>query len=480
MVANTRVDIPVGMVSYAENYYLDDGVWIPRPGTVSLGQPGGANKIQGIINYVELDGTQHFLVFSNADMFEYNWGAGTWAQTDLNLVGVTVDPGEDLEFSNSRGRLVVTDGVNTPWMVEPDGLGGWTFTVLGNAPIAAGCDIYYNKVFFYAIPAEENEFEWSDEADPANGYEAENQVWEFAQRDSGRILAMRALNEAMLIFKEDSASMLMGQVDANFQTNAVREGLSETEGVIGRRVPVVYEGDVYVLSQEGPRVARGGQRWEQLEMLNGVDVLEDVWSGINRNAWSNAIGFVDTQRAHVGWLVPRASSTDLNYAIVYAVRDGAFFIFQFPSAWDVTAVAEVEDDNGVEFMMFGTEDGYVYKYDPSLTDDNGSDLPTTLRSRPYGREMPSVEKRLVEVHLRLYQTGDLTGLIRPVSDGVVGDGRRFGLALGSAAARRRLFRAGMNVAGREPGWELYIPSGCPVSVETAMTFLTNMGAYGNV
>lgn len=479
MLSNARADVPVSMVSYAENYFLDDGVWVPRPGTVSLGRPGGANRIQGIVNFVELDGTQHLLVFSNADMHEYNWGTGLWTTTDLNAAGVTVDPSEDLEFVNSRGRLVVTDGVNTPWMVNWTGA-AWNFTVLANAPVADGVELYYAKAFFYDIPAEENEFEWSDEADPANGYEANDQVWEFAQRDSGRIVAMRALNELMVILKEDSASMLMGAVDDQFRTNAVREGLSETEGCVGRRAAVVYEGDVYVLSQEGPRIAVGGQRWQNLEVMNGVDVLEDIWSGINRSEWQNAIGFVDSQRAHVGWLIPRGSGTDLNYAIVYAVRDGAFQIFQFPAAWDITAVAEVEDDEGNEYLLIGTEDGYVYQYGGSATDDAGTAIPTTLRSRPYGRSMPSVEKRLVEVHLRLYQTGDLVGELRPVVDGVVGSGKRFGLALGNADPRRRLFRAGMNVVGREPGWELYVASGTPVSVEAATTFLTNVGAYGNV
>lgn len=481
MVSNERVTVPVGYVSLAQNFYLDDGVYVPRDGLIALGQPAEA-RVQGIVNFVELDGTPHLLVFSDADMHEYDWSAGTWDTTDLGTAGVTVDPSEDLEFVQSRGRLVVTDGVNTPWMLTPDGVGGWTFTVLSNAPIGDGVELYYAKAFFYDLPAEENEFEWSDEADPANGYEANDQVWEFGQRDTGRIVAMRALNELMVILKQDSASMLMGAVDEDFRTNAVREGLSETEGCIGRRAAIVYEGDVYVLSQEGPRVAIGGQRWQPLDLVNPgdaeIDVLEDIWSGMNRSEWVNALSFIDTKRGHIGWLVPRGSSTDLNYALVFAVREGAWQIFTWGGDFDFTAVADVEDINGEEYVLFGDEDGTVYQYGSGATSDAGTAIEYVLRSRPYGRSTPSVLKRLVEVHMRLNLTTDVTAQIRPVQDGVVGQGLVFGL---SGTTGRRLFRAGMNATGYHPGWELYLnTAGQAISVESVTTFLTAAGMYGQL
>jgi N-acetylneuraminic acid mutarotase len=127
-------------------------------------EPSGDGICQGIYNFQELDGTVHTLAFANADMYEYNWGTNQWAMTDLSTKGVSVSAAAKLSFANSRGKLIVTDGVNTPWMWD----GATTYTLLTEAPIANMVCVYYDRVFFFDATATNIKFEWSFPADPTH------------------------------------------------------------------------------------------------------------------------------------------------------------------------------------------------------------------------------------------------------------------------------------------------------------------------
>jgi len=478
MWANSRAVAPLGFHLLAQNFFVKGNTVVPRDGMVSLGDPSGAgDDVQGCVEFVELDGTQHWLVFSGGDMHEYDFVGGSWTTTDLSSEGVTMSSATRLSFANSRGRLVVTDGVNVPWLLEGT-TGAWTFTALSNAPIASGCDIYYDKVFFWGIGGEENEFEWSDEGDPANGYEANDQVWEFAQRDAGRIISMKPMNEVMNIFKEDSSSMLMGAVDEDFRTNAVREGLSETEGCVGQRAAVVFDGDVYFLSQNGPRVSLQGQRMVKADEIEGGDIVEDFWDTVDTGEWQNSVAVIDKKNRLVIWLVP-VDSAKLNQALVYSPETGAFTTFKWNSSFDFNAACPVEDANGDEWVLFGDKDGTVYKYGDRSFSDAGTAIPYVLRSRYYGRSSPSVVKRLAEVQLLFNLETDLEGEMRPHALGKSEQQAR-GFGVRDETGRFR-YRRGFNFVDYAPGWEVSLErDGQGFSVESAVTILTALGIYGDM
>lgn len=475
MVANRRMAVPVNAVSYAQNIYLDDGVWVGRPGMTSLGELVAANNVQGIAFHQELDGTTHWLAFCAGDMFEYDEDAESWTQTDLSSEGITMSPTALLDFANSRGRLIVADGVNDPWMLSGT-TGSWTFTTLSSARAGAGVDVYYDKLFIWDLPdPDQNEFEWSDEGDPENGYVADDQVWEFAQRDSGRIVAMVPLNEAMAILKEDSATWLTGAVDEDFQTNANREGLSETEGAAQLHTALVVDGDIYLLSTAGPRMIRQGT-WVRINEQGGFNVLEDVWKDINQDTWDSAFAFFDKDRRLVVWMVPTGVSSEIYTGLVYSVDSQGWSVFTWDSSeFDFTAAAGVEDDEGREFVLIGTSDGRVFKFGAASWDDSDVAIERVLRSRPYGRSTPTVVKRLVRLDLMLNLQTDINAEVRPIQNGEVLEGRLFGLE--DRRGRKRYVR-GFNAMGYDVGWELYQNKREETfSVEASVTSLTVAGIW---
>jgi len=475
MFANRRLNVPNGHVLLAENFYLDDGTWRPRPGTVKLGSTlgNGTDKVQGIIQYEELDGTYHLLAFVGGNMFEYDWVGGSWTETDLSANSIAMDSGADLDFCLSRGRLIVTDGVNDPWMWD-----GSSFTTLTNAPIASGCTIYYDRVFFYEVISNRVEFQWSNVADPVNGYGGDNQAWEFAQADTGSIAAMVGLNDFMPVFKQDSIGRLTGRVSDQFQTDAVREGISETEGAIALRSVQVIEKDVFYLSQVGPRALIDGMQRVQINETDaGDDFLEDEWSKLNVAERDRSITVYDQSRGHVLFMIPTTDEF-LSDALVFNIKNGSWQKFSF--AHNVTAaVGPAEDPDGNEWVLLGDDSGNVYQYgDATNTSDDGAAITFTLRSKMYGREIPTVLKRLIEARFLFnLPNASTTGEVRPVVDLETKTGKTFNF---SKTGRQR-YRRGFNHVGYGVGWELFVDGlDEEVEVESVLVRMTQAGIYETV
>lgn len=476
MVANSRADFGPGFLTYIQNFTVKDGELAGRRGLDQIGSTLPA-KIQGVHQWEMLNGTAYTCVFANGDLYVYSWTGNTFTLYDLSAAGLTVSSTADINCATSRGRLIFTDGVNKPVMVVGP-VGSIAYTTLTNAPVAHRVGIYYDKVFFWDIPGYENEFQWSDEGDPVNGYSGDDQAWEFAQTDAGRILGAAPLNERLVILKEDSATVLMGNADENFQTLAVREGLSETEGTVAGGSVVIYQGDVFCLSTQGPRRIRMGQVYESIHDVGGVDYLRDIISNWTTASLANSLSFVDRDEGHVGFLVPYAGSSDVNVAMVWHQEIGAWTLFKF-SGLNFTAVNYVEDNTGKSWVLFGDDNGKVYKYrsDWPVYDDEGTAIELHLKSRLMGGQQSHIEKRLIEVQLQFYVDTDFEGEIRPYLDGEEYTGKRFGVF--DFTGKKR-YRRGFNGTAFRPGWSLYANrTAQTITLEKASAFMSAIGMYGD-
>lgn len=482
MVANEEAYLRVGEVLLAENYWLEEGVWRPKLGLVPFGAAASAAAIQALVQWETLAEQRFTTKFAAGTMFEYDWGTSAWVAVSIpGGSGVVIDPVARIDTCVSRGRLIVTDGVNRPWMLSVSAVGARTYTVLTEAPVARCCTVYYDKAFFYGLPGHEIAFEWSKEGDPAAGYDAMGQSWEFAQTDQGAVRGMAALNNTLDVLKQGSSTFITGAVDVDFQTAANREGLSETEGAIARHAIVIVDGDVYVLSALGPRRAVSGQRWEPLDLRTDnegvvVDRLRDLWSTLNRGAWDLSHGVYDSVRAHVWWFVPTTSAA-LNRALIYHTVQDAWSTFTFP--FDVRAAIEVKDPDGERFLILGDSNGNVYRYSEGSWADAGEAIPHTLRSRLYGQGTPDIINRLAELRLTLDLHTDLRGEVSYTgydANGSVqpGGSKAFGL---QGVRGKRNYRRGFRVTGRALGWELRANAlDQAASVRAALTMLTAVGS----
>jgi hypothetical protein len=410
-------------------------------------------------------------------MYEYSWSGSTWSVVDLSTKSVTMAPSAKLSFANSRGRLIVTDGVNLPWMWD----GGSTYTVLSQAPISNMVCVYYDRVFFYDATATNIKFEWSFPADPTDGYDADGNSWEFVQTDAGPVRGMAPLNNTLVILKEDSASFLRGSVESTFETDAVREGLSESEGTISGHTVIIFDGDVYFLSQNGPRCAIEGQNLLRInEDEHGNDRLADIWASIDRSKWGACHGVADTQYRLIWWFVPITglSSGALRTAIVYSIDDRSWFTVRFADGINIISAAEVENPSGDEYVLLGRYNGNVLRQNAATVQDDGSSIERILRSGNFGSLDPMVMKRLCEVRLHMLLPGDITFELRPVVDGTPVDADNSGVTFDSGLHR---YRKAFNVQGFTVGYEfLQNANEAGPEIHSAMTFLTAFGSQSTI
>jgi hypothetical protein len=486
MHATDEHPVPIRYVGLAENFYLKGRVWKMRTGITRAGSQltGGSGKpVQAVGHFEELDGTLHTFAICNADLHTYNWGTNSWSLIDLSVQGITLDSSSLCDWAVSRGRLIVTDGVNKPFMYDPSGP---TYTTLSNAPIAGGVEIYYDKVFFFDLPgANSNVFEWSDEGDPVNGYTGDNQDWEFAQTDAGAVTNMVGLNEIMPVMKANSVALLKGAVEDAFQTDAVREGVSETDGPPGKFGTVVVEGDVFYITKSGPRQLHQGYRLLPLDRdEDNVNMLGPHWGEFDKSEIANAIAFYDENedRNHVVWLMALDGATAKYEGLLYCVEEGSWARIAFPSTFDFKCVGSVENTEGEEFVMLGDDDGNVWIYgDDTVTTDNGTGFDARLRSRQYGQSLGTVQKRLAQVDWRIDITSaGLAGATRIFRDGIITidhwlDSER-GFSYPSSGIK--VYRRGFNDVGWTVGWELIVNSAeGQCEVHSAVTQITTVGAH---
>jgi hypothetical protein len=291
---------------------------------------------------------------------------------------------------------------------------------------------------------------------------------------------MAPLNNTLVILKEDSASFLRGAVESAFETDAIREGLSESEGTIAGHSVVVLDGNIFYLSQNGPRVVLGGQRLLRInEDEEGNNRIKDIWDTIDKTQWSNCHGFADINLRMVWWFVPIiGGSGALDTAIIYKIDEDAFSIYTFDTAFDIRASAQVEDNAGDEQVLIGRNNGDVLKMTSGSVKDDDKIIVRILRSGLHGSKDAMILKRLAEVRLSMKLPGDITFKLKSFTDGTVGSSDNSGDTFTIGLHR---YRKAFDVAGFTLGWEFYQAADeAGPEIHSAMTFMTALGSYSTI
>lgn len=397
VIANRHAKAPPGFVLRSENLDLVDGRWRLRPGLRRLGSVLEQDTpIQGVFSFEELDSTRHLVAFCGGNLYEYDWDADSWSSVDVGSVDIaSTGPIQATPF---RGRLVWTDGVNRPVMWEYPS----TFTVLTAAPVSRGVGVYYSRVFFYGIPSAENVFEWSEPGDATTGYFSEGYDWEFVQTDAGGITGMAFLNSFFNVLKEDSVAMVSGAVEDQFETDAVREGVSTTQGCVSAYATVVAGEDVYSVSQRGPIRIVGGQRLVDLSTYEDrsgsrVDRFAEPMGVLDRSRYDEIFGAFDRLTRQVFWTWPEDGVGGLSRLVVYQIEENTFKDYRF--GIDVSCLGNAESPGGQEYLVIGDRSGNVWVLDPESRNDGDLPIRWGLDGRLYGIETPNMLKRMSEVRL---------------------------------------------------------------------------------
>jgi hypothetical protein len=413
---DTKADLPEGFVYRAENVLLENGRYRSRGGFNVLGARLAVNDLQGLLSWEERDGTQHLTAICNAE--HYEWNGAAWVSQNLSAQGVTMDPSSQVDMIEFNGALIVTDGVTQPWMYDGS---AWTQPLNSEAVICRQLANYYVKLFLLDQNAVTNRLAWSYEGDVTNAqsFDPTNQ-WGFGQTDQGRIYGGMGHNERVLIFKQDSVSAIRGPVDAAFQTDAVREGVSTTLGAISGHTIVVGDNErTYFLSQLGPMaIGQGAMAVTDLTRgANGEEFLRETWARVNRAQWDNSWAVYYRPDNLIIFGVPLDSDTIPRHALVYQIDEHAWCLWDIPLG-SSSCATQYEDANGDEWLVVGDSTGYVLRYEPAVFHDiSAYGIPRKIVTRDYGRESMLLQKIFgrVDIDFEVEQTLQ-TFRVTPIRD----------------------------------------------------------------
>lgn len=469
MVANEEAVVHKGEALFAQNVMLRGGIWAGRAGIRQLGSTFPSTNVQGLKAWSTMDNQKRLSAVVDGRYYEYDFGALDFVEKQ-NLTLLDFSATLPVRFAVSRGRLLMaqkTVGLR-PYMVTRDGGDEPVFTELTEAPAGAGnACVYYDKVVFYDILDSPLVFEWSFEGDPTLGYFNEGFDWEFVQTDYGPLVTLTPLNNRLMIQKRVSSTAVYGEVDVNFKTDAIREGISETDGSIAPMGVAVADGDVHFLSEQGPRVAKGGEivyKTDEVERQDGnaISRLADIWERLNEARKDRSLAVFMKADRRIWFAIALDSAEYPTHALVYGVdpENEGWSLLDFP--FGIQAMDYDTDPatgEGVMYML--SPDGTVYNYREShtATDEvlaGAVAIWYRVRSRNYGADSPQIMKRTVELRLTFDLDTDLEGSVYTYVNRRLSDKRPFGIAISRRAGNieRRTYLRGMDTAGYEVAWEV--------------------------
>lgn len=149
----------------------------------------------------------------------------------LAAASVTISTTPQMIFAvNFAGNMVVTDGVNTPWMW--DGTSGGGVTELSNAPVVFGAPTVHAAKLFFIKNTDRGTIVWSEENAANTGYEAGgyNNAWTLSQTGSQTLSGIVGSNEGLYYGRYNSIGLIRGSITTDFTTTATHDAVSDGIG----------------------------------------------------------------------------------------------------------------------------------------------------------------------------------------------------------------------------------------------------------
>lgn len=393
------------------------GGLVGRPGFQQAGaQLTGGGVGQLVYQFTKLAGTEYTIAIAGGRIFAFDWSARTWSEpvttANLTTAAITLSPTAKCYAVTMADKMIVTDGVNTPWMWDGTaGAGG--LTKLTNCPVLFGAmTVYYAKLFGIKN-TERSTMVWSEENDPTIGYEAGgyNNAWQLGQADQEPLYALYGTNQSLYYFRARSTGVISGAVNTEFTTTGVHDGVSPTVGTMSPDCIVYYEWRVYFLDADfRPHVIVPGAGAKPI-----FGDVRETCAGLNRAYVAQAVGVYDPSTQLVLMGCVETGQTIPNIMIAMDPEQhpgqpvGVWRGFTFP------AMATVKNATGVGVRMHLSSDGYAYDHGTpagTLWSDGlaaGTVAITHIVTpSPMGADV-SVEKRFDRIDLNTRSASTITG-----------------------------------------------------------------------
>lgn len=248
-----------------------------------------------------------------------------------------------------------TFGQNLVGCMPDDGrIWYWQLTgvaaALTNAPTDCLGVVVTPERFVFALGASgyRRRVAWSDqEAETIWSPSSTNQAGDFDLQTGGQIMCGRKVRFGTLIWTD---------VDVHLATYRglpfvyTFDRVGDNCGAISRGAAIAVDSAAYWMSPSGFFVFDGSMR--QIP----CDVFDAVFGDLNQSQRSKITGWMNGQYQEVWWFYPSASSTEIDRAVVYNVREGHWSLHQ------IVRLAAV--DRGVLGNPIAVgSDGYVYDHE---------------------------------------------------------------------------------------------------------------------
>lgn len=253
-VRNTQepFDDPPNLLIDAKNGYMVD----PANGSGFFQRPGftlrnmgnavhtdtSAFKGQGVYSHPMLDGTTiNFLVFGG-HLYRVNDGLSSF--TDVTPVGVTIDGDVNTRvyFASLLGDMMVTDGVNRPWIASDLTATPVTGTYIDYDSAGVSWSVYgkpalYGNAVFVILNkvngvSRRTDLAWCQPGQLSVGWQQTNydNNWTLETASSSVLFAISGTNTALYYWRELSIGTATGTVGPDLQSTATEDAIGFNVG----------------------------------------------------------------------------------------------------------------------------------------------------------------------------------------------------------------------------------------------------------
>ncbi len=326
----------------AKNMYFRDvknlSSAVARPG-FSLGTSFIAVSVHGQGTHPHVDpatGTTYRFFAASGKLYRSDSSFTNF--TDVSPAGITIDSGATTRVSmiSVGASMVVTDGVNRPWIaanfgatpitgtyIDIDGAGG-SWSTWGKPTV------YQDSVMFItatvpggsAVQARVG-FVWCEPNQPAVGYTQTGYAnfWNMIETGSDPLYALLGTNNGLFVWRASAITVATGTPSINFSSTATRDARGDALGTISPWAVAIFGNNIFFPDTFG-------RPW--MMPLDGEP--QPIWKQMDL-ATQNSAGLQST----ISYLTVGAIAPQLNLYVVA--------LYPSPSATDSPRSASVFDGN---------------------------------------------------------------------------------------------------------------------------------------
>ena len=292
-------DEPPEMLQDATDGYIADpqngSAYYARLGMV-LGNNGsrvfGAGTFSGqlVFSHTDLTNTTYNFIAFGGHIFRVN--SALTVYTDVTPGGVTIDGAAStkIKMLSVGGTLVVSDGVNAPWIASNLSSTPITGTAIqydaSNDTWSASDLTEYGGSVFYLLNkvagvGQPFTLAWTEPGQPTLGLQQTNfsNFWNLVQTSNDPPTAIHGTNVALFVFRRSSIAKVFGAVGPNLSSTATTDAVAANVGTLSPRSVfqfsnTIFFSDVYGRPMSIDVYGQPIELWQQLRQQCDAIVVE--------------------------------------------------------------------------------------------------------------------------------------------------------------------------------------------------------------